>query len=191
MQDILEKIKSTGYWKVILRPKEFHNELITPLSLCKNYLESSAVTLRGWSYPHIESHLISNGQDWVEHHTDYTDRPEFGYVEFVRLYQSGQFYHLFACREDYSVSTDEIPSRSVKTTSPTNKYLSILATLYTITEIYFFASKLFKHLDTDGISVDISLNDSVGRQLFFYDKSRYLRRDYRCTIPSGIKIKTV
>ncbi len=183
MPDLFDKIRSTGYWEVTIRPDGFNSEKIDSLSNCRELLQNSIVSLRGWDYPHIEAHIITNGQDYIEHKTDYTDHPNFGYVEYMRLYQSAQYYHIFALREDYSNLSEKVLLLPMQSPSPSGRYMSILSTVYTLTEIFAFASKFYSQIDCTSIKIKIELHGMADRQLFFYDSSRDLRRDYRSAIP--------
>jgi len=100
-----------------------------------------------------------------------------------RMYQSGQFVHLFGCREDWfeeaAVTLGLLKYQSIKSGS----ILSILLTLYRITEIYEFASRLAQTgLFNNNLYVSIELHGMLNRQLVFLETGRQLFREYRCSI---------
>lgn len=76
--EILQKIKSKGYWKIVIMPFEYKKERIR-LGDIKQIVERSHVMKRGWPYPFtyqagdtFASDLISNGYystdvDWEKH----------------------------------------------------------------------------------------------------------------------------
>ena len=162
MTEIRDKIISRGYWEVVIRPTRFEKFRIETLPKCKEIISSSAVSLRGWNYPHVKN--PGNMTDWVEDETDWHD-----HIEHWRFYQSGQFIHLFGCREDWIKDLD------------TGKGLEIINTLYKVTEVYEFAARLAgKGFMGEDIQIKISLKKMNGRQLFFWDSERYLSGDYIC-----------
>ncbi len=178
MTERLNKIHSTGYWRVNIRPTSFEETRIDSLAACREIVEHSSVQLRGWDYPHVDQRELANGEDWVESGADFR-----GNVEYWRFYQSGQFVHHFACREDHELDPNELPP-GVHEPSPSRRYLSILSSLYTITEIFEFTARLASRgvLSPQAL-ISIKLVGTEGRQLFFWDAGRHLSRDYICRIP--------
>ena len=91
LSEIVAKIKSRGYWEVVIRPLKFEKERLESLKDCANLVLENKVRLRGWDYPHVSSKYgVQSGDNWVENVTDWSS-----YEEFWRMYQSGQFLHLF------------------------------------------------------------------------------------------------
>lgn len=181
MKRLMEKIKQSGYWKVIIRPTEFKESLLSNLDDCKDIIKSCKVMLRGWDYPHIGRQDITiSGNDSVE---SYCDWPEGGYFEYWRFYQSGQFIHYFSMREDYSIDEEKIKKIQQHLYTKSIKFLSIISTLYSVTEIFVFAYGLAtKNVLGNNAEISIELGNSEGRQLFFWDNfSRHLDRNYICT----------
>lgn len=166
----ISKIHSTGYWRVTIRPTRFSDKLIPTLSDCWTLVESSKVALGGWDYPHIDDGEKANGQDWIQSGIDWEAN---GHVEFWRVYQSGQFLHHFACLEDYH----ELPWSSSE--GKPNRYLLYVSALYTITEIFEFASRLAaKDVLRPSAYVLVTLGNMAGRELTYWDlqESSFLRR---------------
>src|ERR1035441_3490152 len=100
---ILDKIKSRGYWRINFEPLVYEQKLKT-LGECKDIIEKSQVELRGWNYPHFPRRTgtdvgLESGDKFYEGWIDW-----FNHIEFWRMYQSGQFLHYFAVREDWSES---------------------------------------------------------------------------------------
>lgn len=173
MSGIIEKIKSRGYWEVIIRPTKFEKVRINTLEECKEIIHTCSVSLRGWNYPHIKA--PKNGMDWIEEMTDWEN-----HIETWRFYQSCQFMHFLGCKEDWLENVKFFP-QDFKIEPGMG--LEILNTLYSITEIYEFATRLIaKGVMGDGIEIKISLNNMKGRKLFFFDHDRYLSADYFCGI---------
>ncbi len=174
--ELMEKIKSTGYWRVNVRPIEFNASRIPQLSDCWDLVESGQTRLRGWDFPHIDQDYHRNMDDWIESGTEFMDMKEYW-----RFYQSGQFIHYFAFTEDYH----EVSwvSSAYKTGKP-EKWLGIIATLYRLTEIFEFAARLgAKGVLSSGAKISIKLAGTQSRDLVFEQGSRYLPGRYVCDLP--------
>lgn len=170
---LLGEIKSKGYWEVNIRPLKFEETRINSLDRCWDLMETCQVSLRGWPYPYVaqDHDRRQNGIDWIQSGVKFT---EFGHIETWRLYQSGQFIHYLACNEDYYG-----PERI-------SKGLSIVSTLYRITEIFEFAVRLAMQKQEQvlgsGARISITLFDMKGRELFFWKPGRHLSLSYVCHI---------
>lgn len=181
MKELIEKIKKKGYWKVVIRPTVFKENKISNLDECNKIIESCIVSLRGWNYPHIDKTGIKiSGNDSIE---SYCDSEWIGHFEYWRFYQSGQFIHYFAMREDYCIDENDIQRIKHQGGARSTKLLDILSTLYSVTEIFEFAQRLAsKDILGDEVEILIELVDVEGRELFFWDSfSRWLSRNYICT----------
>lgn len=175
MEEFVNKIKEKGYWRILIRPNHFNNVKVQDIKDLSRLIEQTEVRLRGWYYPHYGRENRSVGKDYIQSFCDYTS-----HKEFWRFYQSSQFIHYRAIREDYEFDYSKRRPLSINEPSPTNKYLEILITLYTITEVLEFAARLAnKDIYDDNIYISISLNDLYDRQLFFYDDGRDLWGNYR------------
>jgi hypothetical protein len=166
--ELLKKIKSRGYWKIIIRPSKFKKDLIESLGKCDKIIQDSIVGLRGWDYPHYPSEGTTTGLDYIEGRVDWQE-----FLEVWRFYQSGQFVHFIGLREDW---WEDDKRAHLEVVGPS---LSILGALYTLTEIYVFASRLTKLMElNEPIVVSISLVNTEGRKLVTLDPARFLRGDY-------------
>jgi len=179
MANIIDKIHTTGYWRIIVRPTIFKKDRISSLTQCKEILSDSVVSYRRWSYPYFNNSSVTNGLDYIEQSC------EFGHhVEYWRFYQSAQFVHHFACSEDYYVNDKYLESLDIGEPSPSGKYLSILSTLYSITEIFQFVSRLCKkNIFETLVDISIGLYGMEGRKLFFNQRSYDLSRSWISSIP--------
>lgn len=128
MDELLSKIHGHAYWRVLIRPAEFDPKRIPTLGQCEAIVRSAQIALRGWDYPWIER--VDVGKDWIQCGYDSDKGPRY---EFWRLFQSGQFVHHFTCFEDF-FPLARIPAPP--------RYLLVLNTLYTTTEIFEFAARL-------------------------------------------------
>ncbi|NQV16639.1 hypothetical protein HQ531_14345 [bacterium] len=178
MEALLKKIHSTGYWRVQVRPTHFDEKKIISLKESWDIVETSVVFLRGWDYPHIDLEHKEHGVDFIGSSADFGSSKEYW-----RLYQSGMFIHHFACMEDYEIDPGNVSSFSARTPSPSGKYLGIIATLYTLTEIFLFVSRLAaKGVLDPSCEISIELHGMKDRQLIFFDLMRHLRSGYICDI---------
>ncbi len=188
MKQLIDKIKKRGYWKVIIRPLDFSEQKIPTIEACINLIQSCVVRLRGWDYPHIDKTGIKvSGNNNIESSCDWEGG---GYLEYWRFYQSGQFIHYFSMREDY---LDDNEFKKIKSRTKSQKFLSILSTLYSVTEIFEFSRRLMEKGGLgENIEVIIELVNVEGRALFFWDFLRHLHMDYVCTFrDENIVIKRV
>ncbi len=95
-ESLRTKIKEAPHWRVTIRPGAHVEERIRTLGECWRLVETSRVSLRGWDYPHLDYEHRQYGNDWVASWDEYRS-----HREYWRLYQSGQFLHLFSFKEDH------------------------------------------------------------------------------------------
>src|SRR5690349_4767858 len=99
-EGLLERIREVGHWRINYRPKI---KPAAPLRLaqCREAVEKSRVSIRGWDFPHISvgradgTGGFTNAGDHVENWTEW-----YGFREFWRMYRSTQFLAYLALRED-------------------------------------------------------------------------------------------
>ena len=182
-KELISTIKSKGYWRINFQPVVATTKLKT-LGDCCNIVEKNQVQLRGWNYPHFprrkdEESNVESGNNyysgWIEWHD---------HIEFWRMYQSGQFLHYLALREDRGDRDgwDIVENSNIEP----NKFLSIVGTIYEITEIFEFLSKLVReNLYDEGVKVSISLHNTENRMLKMDDpvRSFFMYGEYK----TGIK----
>jgi hypothetical protein len=162
-------VKDSPHWRVVIRPDIFEPERISTLSECWNLVESCRVSLRGWDYPHVARDNRANGADWIASWSEFR-----GHQEYWRLYQSGQFVHLFTFTEDaYRDEAEKRAKSSIRWMpedfSPSG-YLSVFSTLYSITEIFEFAARLaHKGVFGGSVVITIQMTGIKDRVLFVWD----------------------
>jgi hypothetical protein len=139
-------------------------------------MEDNQVVFRGWDYPHANTHwgfLI--GEDFLEDATDWLD-----HVEFWRFYRSAQFLHLRGCIEDWWGDVRIYWSQE-KISKPSYG-LEFLNTLYNLSEIYEFASRLAKKKTfDDNLKIAITLKGMKDRKIVTTEINRPLLDGYICT----------
>jgi len=167
--ELLEKIKSRGYWRIVIRPEQFVAERIPTLAECQSIVERNQVQYRGLYLPYIDDQSTRHGLDYIE-----VAFSTSGSVhETWRLYQSGQFVLFRGFREDWMKEDSWFRSHQ-KPTIESGTKLDILSTLYQLSETYEFATRLAQ-ADTLGnrLFLDVNLVHTKGRRLFFRDSAKY------------------
>jgi len=173
--DLLDKIHSKGYWRVLIRPTQYKKERINSLDDCRKMIQEATLSLAGWNYPHCDFSSLRTGQNYIESTTEFLHRNEFW-----RFYQSGQFINHFSMIEDWQQNVSTIFGNKIK---PLDfKGLEINSIIYKLTEIIEFTSRLaIKEVFGDAIELNIELFDTKDRKLFFWNSSRFLSQNYTCT----------
>src|SRR5574338_1054048 len=96
MNETLSKIRTRGYWEVVLHPGNFVANRVSKLSELWKAAEDLSVRFRGWDFPHIDRDGPTLGTDWIESAIDWSN-----YVELWRFYQTGQFVYFGGLRTDW------------------------------------------------------------------------------------------
>ncbi len=177
-EELINKIKTKGYWRILFEPLGEENKL-TELPECKTIIEKNAVHLRGWPYPFVpnwsdDERALEFGQNYCQGWINLEKTP-FDHKEFWRMYQSTQFIHYIALYEDWisNLQVVNMWERDKKFLSE-NQGLGFLGTVYFITEIYQFISRLaLGGLYDNGVKINISLNNTKNRMLFVDDPRRF------------------
>lgn len=177
-QETLSKIKSRGYWKIWLRPSRYVENRIESLSQCHEIIRACKVLLRGWDYPHTSSrHPPYNGLDYIESFVDWDM-----YKEVWRLYQTGQFIHFFAMKEDWFGEQTGLASSRWSGTTP-GTIFGYVNSLYDLSEIYEFGARLAqKGIFGKDLVLRVDLFGMEGRRLVSLDRHRLFFRDFICRI---------
>src|SRR6266705_1094268 len=163
--DLGNEIRSRGYWRVNVRPTVFIPERVA-LRKLEAITRDSIVQLRGWDYPHFPREGVTRGNDFIE---GATEAAFISHLEVWRLYQSGQFIHLFSMREDWVEGT---PLPGLGNVKP-GELLSLESTLYTITEIFLFAARLAQRMALGPeIVVEYALHGLASRKLETFNPER-------------------
>ncbi len=169
-EGLIEKIKSRGYWRINFQPLVFEQKL--KLSECRELVEGNKVMLRGWDYPHCpiindnDSGLLAC-QNYYEGWIDYWNA-----TEFWRMYESGQFLHYLALREDWA-ENDGFGYYRNKHIEPMTAIGITGGIVHQLTEVYIFLSRLSsRSIYNEGVKVSLSLNNTKGRMLWIEDAMR-------------------
>ncbi len=157
-EEIKNKLDAVGNIKVIFEPSIYNDNFLQKKEL-QDIIEKTAVSLRGWSFPHIprqdndgskRPYSIGNGVEF------YTVWDKF--IEIFRFYQSGQFVARFALYED---TIGELHGKPLEA----GKYLDFLSTIYKMTEIVLFIRNLMEQTGIEGGNLTIEINKTRDREL--------------------------
>lgn len=182
MSDISLPVPISDYpfWRVNFIPLDYEEELIPSLKECLEIVRKTKLSLRGWDYPHIstENQLIY-GNNWMASWEDF-----LGHKAYWRFYQSGQFIHLFAVKEEADIRYKEhIRSQMFRmdwTKIP--GFISILNFIYTMTEIFEFAARLCeKSVYKGSITINIRIQGIKGFILLSTDWDREIDNIYQAS----------
>lgn len=182
---LTDLIKSRGYWEIEITPHQYKSDRIEITEIL-HLMEKSQVHKWGRYYPQIalKNDWIGesfNGNNYSESLVDDGNQ----HKEIWRMYQSGQFIHYLALREDWGY-----PNSSANMEENSMKLQEIILTLYTLTEIFLFTSRLASNnLFEDSINVVIKLHGAYDRTLYFSNLERDLHGNYTCRIQEPITIK--
>lgn len=159
MSALLEKIRSRGYWKVVVRPTTFVEKRVLDKKTLDHILRTTSVSLRGWSFPQVDDGIEpDSGTDWIGREIEYGR-----FHELWRFYQSGQFIHYIGMIEDWGyISTGQLlPSNG----EYRRVYLDVRDVVAQFTEMFEFAARLsFTEAGDSGTHMEIvagNINDHV------------------------------
>ena len=159
MSELLEKIKSRGYWRVVIHPGTFTEQRVANISDLYPILQKTSVQLRGWDFPHLNSkENVQKDSDWIGQESKWHQ-----YLELWRFYQSGQFIVFLGFDEDWRDNSELWPAPDGWEPGLT---LSAVNTIFQLAEIFEFAARLsFTDAGDDMMHVGITLAGLQGRSL--------------------------
>jgi len=170
-KDLLEKIKSRGYWRINFQPLVDAQKFIS-LGECKDIIEKNTIELRGWDYPHFPRRKgkdagLEPGENFYQGWIDWEN-----HKEFWRMYQSGQFIHYLALREDW-FEDNSWGQNLYEKIKPMSSLGIIGSVEYQMTEIFEFLSRLgTANVYNEGVRVSIILYNTENRELWIEDSMR-------------------
>lgn len=175
---LLDKIKSRGYWHIVIRPEAFLKERITSLRECQQLVENNQVRHRGWYFPHIDRRDLHLGLDYIELNTEFRS-----VKESWRFYQSGQLAFFTSLSEDW-IEDDMFMLNDYRRAIKPGSAFEVISALYQLAEVYEFAARLAQYgIYGHDFHLGINLVGVKDRQLFFWPGSgRHLSVGYVCHI---------
>ena len=183
--ELVELIKSKGYWEVEITPYSYDANKIQ-INEILHLVEKCQVRKWGRRYPRISRNADMTGISFTNNNyfQSLTD-DGMQHKEIWRMYQSGQFVHYLALREDWGL---EDPYGVAAGSS--RKVQNIIMTLYTVTEIFLFASRLASNnVFGDSMYLILKLHNAYDRVLIFSDIERELDHDYICKMDDPIIVE--
>jgi len=183
-EEVINRIRSRGYWRVEIRPTMFEKLRIPTFSEARELVQSCKVQWGGWDYPHWNEASAQNMSDWVESQEDWEH-----HIEHWRFYRSGQFVHLFALHEDHLDLREVLPTR-YPARRPRAGYVSYVWATHKVTEILEFASRLAnKHALRPSAFISIGLYNLKDHELTSFSASRHLDDGYVYSMEDPIVIE--
>jgi hypothetical protein len=171
--EILQLIHSAGYWRVRIRASVFHPAQLRDKNDCQRLILQSAIATEGWQYPIASGRLTEQGPDWIGEAANISV-----FIDYWRFYQSGQFIHHLAIREDHMVRTN-LFNPHFFVPGENKKYLAVTASICMLTDIIEFASRLaYRDVLAPRAVIDIELHKMAGRELTYLMPGRRLPRSF-------------
>jgi len=179
MSSLLDKIRSRGYWRVVIRPQTFVEKRISQITELYPIIQNTSVQLRGWDFPHLdEPHTQTHIDiDWIGQESEWENL-----LEIWRFYQSGQFIDIAGMQEDWYDQRRSIPAIFGKWEP--GLILGIGNTLFRFTEIFEFAARLaMTQAGDDTMHIEITVSNLAGRKLRVDSPNRMpTHHDYTASI---------
>ncbi len=164
MSELLEKIRSRGYWRVVIRPHTFVDKLITDRSELLHILEKTYVEVYSWEFPYLGSGAPPQcGKDWIGHECDWGR-----HLELWRFFQSGQLVVLKGMREDWWDQSELWPPPD---DWKHGQFIEMADIVHQFTAIFELAARLaFTKASTGQTHLEINVRGLKGRGLNISDK---------------------
>ena len=159
MSELLEKIRSRGYRRVVIRPGNFVETRVSNIYALYPLLEKISVQLFGWDFPHLDPpDQLHTDSDWIGQEVE-----RLYHIELWRFYQTGQFVQMSALAEDWIDESSDFAKEKIW---KPGHLLSVERTVFRFTEIFELASRLaLTEAGDELIHIEISVNGLSGRAL--------------------------
>lgn len=158
LNDLLARIQSRCYWRVVVRPETFKAQRIRDFGTLINVVRNSSVAIRGWNFPHVEDTDGARiaGDDWVGESLVWRE-----HLDHWRIFQSGQFYAMNGMWWDWQGLTAERPDGN----GPVSVF-PLWDAIYRFTEVYEFAARLaLTEAGDKAMRVEIEIGNLMDRRL--------------------------
>jgi hypothetical protein len=157
--DLIDKIKSRGYWNVEIKPVRYDAQCLPDISSLLPIIEKSSVQLRGWDFPHIDTQRPTRIDiDWIEQSIDWQH-----IISTWRFHQSGQFIFIGGNFNDWRDQSGFWPAD--EDWQP-NVYLDIEDAIFTFAEIFEFTARLSMTSDCyEKVNIKIDIGNIANRFL--------------------------
>ena len=164
MSELLDKIRSRGYWRVVIRPYTFVEKLIAGRSELLHILEKTYVEVPSWEFPNLGSGAPTQcGKDWIGHESNWGR-----HLELWRFFQSGQLVVLKGMREDWWDQSKLWPPPDGW---KHGQFIEVVDIVHQFTAIFELAARLaFTKASTGRSHLEINVRGLEGRGLNISDK---------------------
>ncbi len=180
MSNTAEKIKSKGYWRVIIRPATYSKERVANILELFPLVQRLSIQIRGWDFPHIDintnpklgTHSVGQEVDWS------------GIVERWQLYQSGQFIYMGAFLSDWGFYRRPV-SFADQNDGP---FLLVEDCVARYSEFMEFSSRLaLSPAGDQRVFIEIGAHNLSGRQLLLASRRGGFLRPFSAATPEFVK----
>lgn len=165
MREVIDKIRSKGFWDVAIRPEPYRDDRVAYDQL-DEIVPSAAVRLRGWPVPFVDyREPFLRGEDWIGQDID---AEMVGHHEAWRFFTSGQFSHLRAVSADWRGGDEATP-----VPEGFESVIEVWEILFYLTEVFELATRLALGPAGDELmTVAVELNGLTGRALVVGQRNR-------------------
>ena len=157
MSEVIEKVRSRGYWETSIRPEPYVKDRVAYEEL-DDLLLKATVRLRGWPVPYIHPGEYERGEHWIGAEVDAS---VVDLYEAWRFFQSGQFNHLRVISADWETS-------EARTRVPEDfeAVIEVWEILYYLTEVFELATRLsLSDAGESEMTVSVTLSGLKNRAL--------------------------
>jgi hypothetical protein len=167
------KLIQNPHWFLLMQPETYAKRRIPKLIDLQNRVQSSAVSLRGWSFPIVGRVWNSSWSNFGAGSQSFYSSPGRS-PEGIRAYQSGLILWCSGVAEDVSQAYHD------------KNVLSFIRVIYSTTEWMLFAKRYFESLLSleESIRFKVSLTGTLGRSLISADPLVDLFENYQAQVPS-------
>ena len=172
-ETVLDKIRTRGFWRVVIRPSSFEKNHIPNYADLFPIIQKNSVRLRGWDYPHIDrQNPPRNDNDSVGQEYAWDT-----HLEVWRFFKSGLFVHYFAIFGEWRDQSKLWPADPEWKEGRDFGYVSAV---YSLVEIFEFAARLaLSPAGAEIMRVDIDIHGLKGRTLASSDQTILLWGEHR------------
>lgn len=165
MSELTDKIRSCGYWEVVIRPEAYEEHRV-PYAQLDDILVAAVVRMRGWPVPFVDPREpLMRGDNWVGQEID---AHVVGNYEAWRFYTSGQFSQLRAVDADWRHTAEVRPGPP-----PDEKVIEVWEILFYLTEVFELAARLaLSPAGDEKMTVGTGLHGLDGRGLIVGQPNR-------------------
>ena len=178
MSTLIDKIRSRGYWQVVVRPVRFNSERISDIASLRPILQKAYVSLRGWNFPHLdEPTALHIDIDWIGQEFEWQH-----YISSWRFYQSGQFIYISGMPIDWRDQSHFWPADEQWRQGA---LLGVGDAIFTLTEVFEFAARLaLSDTGDEQMHIGVTVGNLRERLLYVDTPGRwpFLTTDYQASI---------